>query len=89
LVIKTSWYFEFVQGRLDARQGLHRMLQHVAADFEDALDDRSRRLAVADLDGGFDHREDEALDAVAVELQVPRLHRIKPRHRLLRLAIGR
>ena len=46
------------------------MRQHFAASAQNFLDDWSRNLAMGYIDGGFDHRQDKALGAKAIELQV-------------------
>ena len=46
------------------------MSQHFAASAENFLNHRGRNLAMGDVDGGFDHRQDKALGAKAIELQV-------------------
>ena len=56
-------------------QGLDRMGQHVATGFENAADHGAGHLALGYLDGGFDHRQHEALDAVAVAGNVAALGR--------------
>ena len=46
------------------------MRQHFAAGAQNFLNHRGRNLAVGDVDGRFDHREDKALGAETIELQV-------------------
>ena len=61
---------QFLQGFADVRQGQDGMRQHFAAGAENFLNHRGRNLAMGDIDGGFDHRENKALGAEAIELQV-------------------
>ena len=71
---KAILFGQAVQSLVDARQGLDRMGDHLAAGGEDFAQDARRRLTLAQLHRRLDHGQGEALDAVAVEPQVPALH---------------
>ena len=49
------------------------MAEHLAAGLENVADHRRRHGAVGHLDRRLDHRQREALDAVAIDAKVPLL----------------
>ena len=57
-------------GILGMGQKLDRVLEHLLARFDDLADDPGRDTVFGDLDGCFDHRQNEAFDAEAVVLDV-------------------
>ena len=67
---ETAALFQLQQRVFDAGQGLDRVGHHLATGVEQFADNVRRDLAVADLERGLEHREREALRAIAVGLHV-------------------
>jgi hypothetical protein len=65
------------------------MVQHLVSPLEDPLHFRARHPRLGELDGGLDHRQDEALDAVAEVAEVLHLRGEEPVPHPLRGMVGR
>ena len=78
---------ERFEGLAHMRQRLHRMGEQVAPGAENFADRLAVDPSAGHLEGGLDHRQGEALDAVAVETEVAALGGEQPRRNVAGLAV--